>query len=200
MPIEVTLVKGQDGALRPASDADQDHMGKFKTGQAVRVSVTQIKSRSLQHHKLFFGGLITLAMDYYEPPGGLVTSAERQTLANFASWLDIQGGNTGAIRRAQGEFMADLEHRRALKMEAPEKSVEAFLEWLKLETGHYDLISTPRGVVKRTRSINFNSLDEDGFRDFYRRCFSVIWRFVLYRAFPDEHEAQNAIDQLLQFG
>ena len=65
MPIEVTLVKGQDGALRPASAADQEHMGKFKTGQAVRVSVTQIKSRSLQHHRLYWGGLIELAMDYW---------------------------------------------------------------------------------------------------------------------------------------
>jgi len=75
VPIELMLVKGQDGALRPASAADQDHMGKFKTGQAVRVSVTQIKSRSLQHHRLYWGGLIELAMDYWEPTGGLVSSS-----------------------------------------------------------------------------------------------------------------------------
>lgn len=37
MAIEVMLVKGQDGSLRPASAADQEHMSKFKTGQALLV-------------------------------------------------------------------------------------------------------------------------------------------------------------------
>jgi len=200
MAIEVMLVKGQDGSLRPASAADQEHMGKFKTGQAVRVTVTQIKARSLQHHRLFFGGLIALAMDYYEPPGGLITPAERQTLVRFAAWLDRQGGNTGSIRRAQEAYLADLEQRRAKRIDAPHKSQDALLEWLKLEVGHFDLLMTPRGVVRRTRSINFNAMSQDEFADFYRRCFSVIWRFILSQVFSTEDEAQQAVDLLLQYG
>ena len=200
MPIEVTLVKGQDGALRPASAADQDHMGKFKTGQAVRVSVTQIKSRSLQHHRLYWGGLIELAMDYWEPTGGLVSSSETSTLKRFADWLDKQGGNSGAIRRACAAFLDELRHSRGLRIDAPHKSREALHEWIKIEAGYYRLEETPGGVRRVPLSINFNAMSQDEFGVFYKAAFSVVWRFILSRAFEDDNQAQNAIDQLLQFG
>ena len=200
MPIELMLVKGQDGALRPASAADQDHMGKFKTGQAVRVSVTQIKSRSLQHHRLYWGGLIELAMDYWEPTGGLVSSSETSTLKRFADWLDKQGGNSGAIRRACAAFLDELRHSRGLRIDAPHKSREALHEWIKIEAGYYRLEETPGGVRRVPLSINFNAMSQDEFGVFYKAAFSVVWRFILSRAFEDDNQAQNAIDQLLQFG
>jgi len=194
------LVKGQDGALRPASAADQDHMGKFKTGKAVRVSVTQIKSRSLQHHRLYWGGLIELAMDYWEPTGGLVSSSETSTLKRFADWLDKQGGNSGAIRRACAAFLDELRHSRGLRIDAPHKSREALHEWIKIEAGYYRLEETPGGVRRVPLSINFNAMSQDEFGVFYKAAFSVVWRFILSRAFEDDNQAQNAIDQLLQFG
>ena len=200
MPIEVTLVKGQDGALRPASAADQDHMGKFKTGQAVRVSVTQIKSRSLQHHRLYWGGLIELTMDYWEPTGGLVSLSETSTLKRFADWLDRKGGNSGAIRRACAAFLDELRHSRGLRIDAPHKSREALHEWIKMEAGYYRLEETPGGVRRVPLSINFNAMSQDEFGVFYKAAFSVVWRFILSRAFEDDNQAQNAIDQLLQFG
>ena len=200
MPIELMLVKGQDGALRPASAADQEHMGKFKTGQAVRVSVTQIKSRSLQHHRLYWGGLIELAMDYWEPTGGLVSSSETSTLKRFADWLDKQGGNSGAIRRACAAFLDELMHSRGLRIDAPHKSREALHEWIKIEAGYYRLEETPGGVRRVPLSINFNAMSQDEFGVFYKAAFSVVWRFILSRAFEDDNQAQNAIDQLLQFG
>ena len=200
MPIELMLVKGQDGALRPASAADQDHMGKFKTGKAVRVSVTQIKSRSLQHHRLYWGGLIELAMDYWEPTGGLVSSSETSTLKRFADWLDKQGGNSGAIRRACAAFLDELRHSRGLRIDAPHKSREALHEWIKIEAGYYRLEETPGGVRRVPLSINFNAMSQDEFGVFYKAAFSVVWRFILSRAFEDDNQAQNAIDQLLQFG
>ena len=58
--MDITLVRTQDGSLRPATDQDQDLMSKFKTGQGVRVSIVKLKDRSLQHHKLYFGGLLAL--------------------------------------------------------------------------------------------------------------------------------------------
>ena len=200
MPIELMLVKGQDGALRPASAADQDHMGKFKTGKAVRVSVTQIKSRSLQHHRLYWGGLIELAMDYWEPTGGLVSSSETSTLKRFADWLDKQGGNSGAVRRACSAFLDELRHSRGLRIDAPHKSREALHEWIKIEAGYYRLEETPGGVRRVPLSINFNAMSQDEFGVFYKAAFSVVWRFILSRAFEDDNQAQNAIDQLLQFG
>lgn len=200
MPVDITLVKAQDGALRPATNVDQDAMRKWKLGQALRVEATQVRPRSLQYHKRFFGGLLTLALDYYEPPGGLISPTERHTLENFAKWLDAQGGNTGAVRRAQEAYLADLEKRRAAKHETPEKSIEDLLEWLKLEIGHYDLIQTPRGTIKRTRSISFSAMDQSKFEDFYKRCFTVIWRYILSQTFASEAEAENAIQQLVELG
>jgi hypothetical protein len=43
-------------------------------------------------------------------------------------------------------------------------------------------------------------MDQDQFNDFYKAAFNVCWRFILSRAFEDDNQAQNAIDQLLQFG
>ena len=200
MPIEVTLVKGQDGALRPASAADQEHMGKFKTGQAVRVSVTQIKSRSLQHLRLYWSGLIELAMDYWEPTGGLVSLSERSTLKRFADWLDKQGGNSGAIRRACAAFLDELRHSRGLRIDAPHKSREALHEWIKIEAGYFEYAMTPNGVTKRALSINFNVMDQSQFNDFYKAAFNVCWRFILSRTFENEDQADSAINQLLAFG
>ncbi len=197
MAVEVTLVKGQDGSLRPASAADQEHMGKFKTGQAVRVTVVQIKARSLQHHRLYWGGLIELTMDYWEPTGGLVSASETGTLKRFADWLDRKGGNSGAVRRACGAFLDELRHSRGQRIEAPHKSREALHEWLKVEAGYFDYVLTPNGVTKKARSINFNSMDQDEFADFYRAAFNVCWRLALSRTFESESQAQNAVDQLL---
>lgn len=200
MPAELVLVRCQDGSFRPATSHDQELASKWKIGQPVRVQATQLKPRSLQHHKLFFGGLMALAYDYYEPPGGLITPAEKQALSQFAAWLDRHAGNSGAILNAQEAYTAEIERKRADKLQAPEKSMDALLEWVKLEVGHYELINTPRGIAKRTRSINFNSLDGDEFSDFYKRAFSVIWRFILHRSFDTEEQAQNAVDQLLSLG
>lgn len=200
MAIEVMLVKGQDGSLRPASAADQEHMGKFKVGQAVRVSLTQIKARSLQHHRLYWGGLIEITMDYWEPTGGLVSASETGTLKRFADWLDRKGGNSGAVRRACCAFLDELRHSRGLRIEAPHKSREALHEWIKVEAGYFDYVMTPNGVTKKPRSINFNAMSQDEFNAYYKAAFSVVWRFILSRTFASDEEAQNAIDQLITMG
>ena len=200
MPIEVTLVKGQDGALRPASAADQEHMSKFKIGQAVRVSVVQVKARSLQHHRLYWGGLIELAMDYWEPTGGLVSLSETSTLKRFADWLDRKGGNSGAIRRACAAFLDELRHSRGLRIDAPHKSREALHEWIKVEAGYFEYAMTPGGLKKKALSINFNAMDQYEFNDFYKAAFNVCWRFILSRTFDSEEQADTAINQLLAFG
>lgn len=200
MAIEVMLVKGQDGSLRPASAADQEHMGKFKVGQAVRVTLTQIKARSLQHHRLYWGGLIEITMDYWEPTGGLVSASETGTLKRFADWLDAKGGNSGAVRRACGAFLDELRHSRGLRIEAPHKSREALHEWIKVEAGYFDYVMTPNGVTKKPRSINFNAMDQDEFNDFYKAAFNVCWRMILSRVFENEQQLENTINQLLAIG
>lgn len=200
MATEITLVRCQDGSLRPATAHDQDQLAKWHIGQAVRVDATQVKPRSLQHHKLYWGGLIELAMDYWEPTGGMVSASELSTLKRFSDWLDRQSTNSGAVRRACRAFVKDLRHRRAQHVEAPEKSKQALHEWIKSEAGYYDLVQTPSGVRRQVRSINFNAMNQDDFADFYRAAFSVVWRFILSRTFASEAEAESAINQLIAMG
>lgn len=200
MPIDITLVRCQDGSLRPATAHDQELMGKWRLGQAVRVQAVQVKPRSLQHHKLYWGGLLELAMDYWEPAGGLVSASEVSTLRRFAAWLDRQSTNSGAVRRACRAFLVELRGSRAQRIEAPEKSKQALHEWVKEQAGYYDLVQTPSGIRRQARSINFNAMDQDDFAAFYKAAFSVVWKFILSRTFASEAEAENAIQQLIALG
>lgn len=200
MPQEVMLVKCQDGALRPATQADQELMSQFKLGQPVRVQATLIKARSLPHHKLYWGGLIELAYDYWEPKGGLIGTTEASTLKRFADWLDKKGGNTGSIRRACKAFLVELRDSRAQHIEVPEKSKQALHEWIKIEAGYFRYELTPVGTRKVPLSINFNSMDQDEFNRFYKEAFTVVWNFILSRCFANEKEAESAINQLLAMG
>lgn len=200
MPQEMTLVRGQDGAMHPASATDQEILASWRVGQGVRFTAVQIKPRSLQHHRLYWGGLIELAFTYWDPTGGVLSPSEIATLAKFADWLDVQGSNTGAIRRAAKEYLKALSDKRAKTIQSPKKSKQVLHEWIKVEAGYFDYVVTPAGVKKQARSINFNAMDQDEFNNFYRAAFSVVWRFILSRTFETEGEAENAINQLLAMG
>ena len=197
--IEITMVKTPQG-LRPVTQHDVEELAKLKVGQGVKVQIVQVKERSLKHHKLFFGGLVELAFDAWEPKGGLLSPAEKQTLKAFFTWLDAKGVDSAALREAGRAFLADLVQRRGSRIETPQKSKQAFLDWIKMEANHCEFQITPAGIRKVPKSINFNSMDQDQFADFYRAAFSVCWKFILSRNFESEEQLQNAIDQLVAMG
>ncbi len=198
--IELTLIKTQDGSFRPATAMDVELAGAYKLGQPIKVRAVKRKARSLAHLKLYFGGLLELAMDYWEPTGGLISASETHTLKQFCSWLDAKGGDSGALRRAGRAFLGELRQSRGLRIETPHKSKEALHDWIKIEAGYCDLVVTPAGVKKVAQSINFDVMDQDQFNAFYKAAFSVVWRFVLSRKFNNEAEAQAAVDQLVSMG
>ncbi len=200
MTIEITMQRDQTGSLRPSTDHDQLLFSNIKTGQPIRVTLTNVSARSLKHHKLYWGGLIGLAMQYWTPSGGLITSAEKKTLKLFASFLEKKGKSTGAFVELAKQFLADQIEIRSAKINIPEKSNSALHEWIKIEAGYYDLVLTPTGIIKRSKSINFNYMSNEKFQDYYRKAFNVVWRFILSRKFNDEKEANNAIDQLTSIG
>lgn len=200
MPNEAVFIKAHDGSLRPVTARDAELVTGWKVGQAIKIKVARANARSLQHHRLYFGGLLELAMQYWEPSGGLIAPGEEATLLNFARWLDIQGGDTGAIRRAGNAYLQELSARRSDRITAPEKSVEALHEWVKIEAGWFDYVVTPVGLKKKARSINFNVMDQDEFNRFYKAAFSVVWRFILSRTFEDEAQAEAAVNQLMAMG
>lgn len=197
MAIEFTCVL-VNGAWIPATSHDAEVSQSLKGAR--RFSTVQVKDRSLQHHRLYFGGLLRLTLDYWEPKGGLISPAEIDTLRKFSRWLDIKSGKTGAIHNAAKVFLTELRDRRAQTIQTPHKSIDALHEWVKVEAGYYDLIVTPAGVRKKARSINFNAMDQDQFNEFYKAAFSVCWRVILSRTFASEDECQNVIDQLLMMG
>lgn len=198
--IELTLVKIQDGSFRPATSMDVELAGAYKTGQPIKVRTVRRKARSLPHLKLYFGGLLELAMDYWEPTGGLVSNSEKHTIKQFAEWLDAMSGDSGSVAAAGGAFLGELMQSRAQRIETPHKSKEALHEWVKVEAGCFDYQVTPSGIRKTAKSINFDVMDQEQFNTFYKEAFSVVWRFILSRKFNSEDEAQAAVDQLVSMG
>lgn len=199
MPVEMMMIKTLNG-MHPATIHDNEEYEKLKVGQPFKVVITNVKQRSLQHHKLFFGGLLELAYDSWQPKGGLLSPAEKHTMKSFCDWMDSKGFDSQYVRQAGRVFLEDLTERRASKIEAPSKSKQALLDWLKIEAGWFELQVTPGGIRKVPKSISFNAMSSDEFNDFYRASFAVCWRFILSRNFETEEQLQQAVDQLSAMG
>ena len=201
MPEEVHLVKNAAGMLAPATAGDADILGKWKLGQAVKVTAVRASPRSLKHHQLYFAGLLGLAFDYWEPVGGYVTNAEQQAVKHFAGYVaKVLDDNQGAMSELAASFLRDLGLKRSDKIDAPSKNKNHLHEWVKIEAGWFDYVQTPNGLKKVAKSINFNSMGQEDFNQFYQDAFSVVWKFILSHQFTSEKEAQNAIDNLVDMG
>ena len=86
--IEAAVIRTPAGTLAAATAADAEILRSLQAGKAYRVKVTQMSNRSYQHHKLFFGGLLPLAYEYWVPSGGLVTDGEQKLISGFARRLE----------------------------------------------------------------------------------------------------------------
>lgn len=198
--MEIVLIKTDSGTFAPATDIDYSESAKIQPGQAIRVEAKRIKPRSLQHHRLYWSGLIELIAQYWEPKESFLASHERDVMNNFVKWLKASGTSEDSVQAVSDilKLYADsLEESRADKLPPAEVSKQAIHEWLKLETGHWDYIDTPKGKMRKARSINFNAMDQHQFNEFWIRAVNVAWRFVLSRQFESETDVNNAIDQLM---
>lgn len=198
--MEVMAVKAIDNSLRPVTQIDVHELAPLKVGQAVKVRITRQKERSLQHHRLFFGGLLPLAFDYWQPTGGLVSQSEKAVVIWVAKQLDRLAGGKGIIVSAAEEALKVLAKKRGQKITVIQKNMDSFRKWLTIEAGFYELHETPSGVIKVPRSISFKEMEQDEFNKFYRACFDVCWNMLLCHQFCCEEEAQNAINQMMSLG
>ena len=82
---------------------------------------------------------------------------------------------------------------RAEKYGTGENSRDAFREWLAVEAGHFEIVQTPAGSLKRAKSISFANMGQEEFNQFYQRCFTVIWNMVLRGKFENEAAAREAV-------
>ncbi|PIT34463.1 DUF1367 family protein [Snodgrassella alvi] len=198
--MELVAVKAIDNSLRPVTAIDADSLKQVKIGQPVKIQVTRQKDRSLPHHRLFFGGLLPFAFDYWQPAGGVISPKERDVVLWIAKRLDKFAGNKGIIVTAAEEALNLLAKKRAEKLLVIDKDINSFRRWLTIEAGYFNYRLTPAGVVKEPKSISFASMDQDQFNAFYKACFTVCWNMILCNRFSSEYEAQQAIDQLLSLG
>lgn len=197
--IECYIIRN-GGMAYPATDHDKDEFKKLKPYTPYRAEYKQVSRRSLQHHKLYFGGLLRLAMDYWEPAGGLVSPDEKRALTEFCDWLGGRMTDPSAMVTARDTYLARLYEARSNEHPAPHKDIKALHEWVKLEAGYFDWVATPGGMTKQSRSINFNAMSQEEFEQFYKAAFSVVWRFILSRTFGSEAEAENVISRLVAMG
>ena len=201
MSIEITVMKTPNGTLAPVSSFDVEAISKLKPAQGYRVTVTQLSERALKHHRLFFAGLLELALEYWEPGGGLIQPSERNILKMFCKRLEANTGNEGKIWAYGKQFLQSLQRKRAGQFQPHSKRKEDLLYWLKMEVGHVDKIQTPTGVILRPKSINFNSMPQEEFDVFYKQCYNVCWNMILNKVFNgDQDECDRVINQLLSMG
>lgn len=198
--MEILAVKAVDNSLRPVTASDADSLNQYKVGQAVRIQITKQKNRSLPHHRLFFGGLLPFAFDYWQPAGGVISPKERDVVIWIAKRLDKFAGNKGVIVTAAEEALNLLAKKRAEKLPVIDKDIDSFRRWLTIEAGYFNICVTPAGVVKEPKSISFARMDQDEFNAFYKACFNVCWNMILCNRFASKDEAQQAIDDLLSLG
>ncbi|EMK3412188.1 DUF1367 family protein [Vibrio parahaemolyticus] len=196
---EFVLIKQGDGSWLPATDFDYDETKQYKIGTGVRFKATKLKGRSLKYHNMYFGGLLKLTLDYWEPCGGLVSMQEEKVIWRFVNYiakLTNDAKNNNIIATCATEYIEGLERSRSTHITPPNKTIDMLHEWVVEKAGFYDLIITPEGIKKRRHSINFNAMDSEKFHKFYKAAFNVCWTFVLSHKFANEDEAQNVVDQL----
>lgn len=182
-----------------AADAESGVvMSSMKINQPYKIDFTQWSQRSLQHHKLYWGGLLALTMDYWNPTGGLVSDAELKVIHSYSRYLErLSESHSGTMKDVCEGYVSELIAKRGDKIQVPHKCIKDLHRWVKLEAGYYDLIMTPAGITKKPKSINFNAMSQNDFNVFYKKAFTVIWNFILSRTFSNEAEAHNAVNQLL---
>ena len=202
MPISASIVKTTDGTFIPCTAYDAELLGSLKAGKPYKVEIKRGSDRSYQHHKLFFGGLLPLAYEYWQPTGGLTGKVERDTVNWVIRDLCRQSGADESVLLGYAEdSLRRLAEKRADKYGAAALSLEAFRKELTIQAGYYDVYETPWGVRKEAKSISFASMSQEEFYTFYQNCFQVAWNMMLAAVFDSEESAQQAaVQKMMEFG
>ena len=192
---EFFVVKTPQGFV-PATDDDMEYASNYRTGDVIRIRAQ--KPRNGQHHKK---GILLLkaAFDYWEPETSYLTAGEKSMADAISNRLESLSNNSGAIASQIDEVVKQIEDSRATRIGEPAKCFEAFRKQLTIRAGYYELVTTPTGIEKRAKSISFEKMSQEEFGKLYKDLLSVCWEVVLSKHFETEEEAENAINQMLDF-
>jgi hypothetical protein len=182
-------------SFAPATEQDEELLKRVRTGEIIACEFT--KPRNPKFHRKFFA-LLNLAYEYWVPDGGLMPQQELFGIMGLAKHIaaNVPGVDAQAIAK---EYVTMQINGRSEKYPAVEKDFELFREWIISESGHSELKQTPRGIVKKAKSISFARMDETEFSGLYKSVFNVAWRHMLQANFASEEEAMAAADSLGEF-
>ena len=119
-------------------------------------------------------------------------------MRKFSKWLEIQSGESGAIKEACSEFLKELDRKRSQTIESPNKTIQGLHRWVKEQAGYYTAVLTPNGITKQLKSINFNSMDQFEFNEFYKQAFDIVWKFILSRTIKNKEEVHEIVNKLVE--
>lgn len=199
MALEITVAKTETGELLPLTEYDEAVKGSLKTGKAYKVKITEQSNRSLQHHRLFFGGLLPFAFQYWQPSGGMVGANERdvtQWVIRHMAWQ--AGANEAVMQRYADEALDELAAKRAEKFGQPATDIEQFRKWLIMEAGYFDVVENPHGIRKEAKSISFAKMGQEEFEAFYAACRAVVWNLLCKNGFEDEAAFDAAVEEYME--
>lgn len=199
MALEITVAKTEKGELLPLTEYDEAVKGGLKTGKAYKVKITEQSNRSLQHHRLFFGGLLPFAFQYWQPSGGMVGANERDVTQWVIRHMARQAGaNEAVMQRYADEALDELAAKRAEKFGQPATDIEQFRKWLIMEAGYFDVVENPHGIRKEAKSISFAKMGQEEFEAFYAACRAVVWHLLCKNGFEDEAAFDAAVEEYME--
>ncbi len=197
--IKASLIRQGEG-LFPATVADKEQIDKYRQGEVINGKLTGKSSRSYKFHKLYFGGLLRLAQDYWQPRGGILTKDEKDFAKGVVDYVELKGFDSEPVKRLLRAYMEKVIAERQGEIETQHKSIEGLHHYIKIEAGYYDAIMTPDGVIREAKSISFDSMTAEEFKEFYKRAFNVVWNIILVKSFRSKEDVETAIEALINMG
>ena len=195
------MVRTANGLI-PATDHDRELMQKsYPIGQPMRTECKKRTVRSLQHHRLYFAGLIGLVKEYWEPDVRLTNIVEENTASLFCKYLQCKGIalTDEQSNVLQADFLKNLSIRRAINHVPLEPSNEDIHEWIKIKAGYFDLVPCPDNtIVCKPKSISFAKMDQVKFDKFFKKAVGVCWKHILSKQFATPQELENAANRILE--
>ena len=200
MALAVWMQRQGDGFF-PAEEIDRQCLSSYQDNQPVLIEISKVTQRDMDRHRKYWGGLVKLVAQHWEPKNKLVLKYERSVLNQMIDFVTNQGQPTDALSVVIDAFIGyRVKQAQALHIEHSAKEVlESIHEWIKEEAGYFDLVVTPTGVKRKVRSISFAKMpSQEAFEEFYSKAFDVAWRYVLVNVgYKSQEEAQEMALRML---
>ena len=205
MPKSTFAVQKVSGKLVPLTSADSEMLSHIREGDGFRVQLVRISDRSIQHHRLYFGGLVALVADYWSPADKHVSEYDKKVMNGLIDWLEERALSSESFEKIVEIYLSERAQNMASKYESAysgDYTLVTVHEWLKEIAGYYDVVWTPSGLRRKTHSINFNAMSSQiEFNEFYDRVFQAAWDNLLQRGrFKSKEEAMQVALRMSKLG